>query len=110
MAALGVVGVAREHRDLYRGQVLAQLRDDRLQDRLVAEVHPAIGTGNSYAKDILTCGHGRSLMQKRYPRTPAGRNAAAAGTVTALCDSSKFPSSCRSEERRVGKECMSRGR
>ena len=73
VAALGVLGVAGEHRDLDLRQVLAQLRDDRLQDRLVAEVHPAVRAGNSYSEDILPRGHGGNLMQKRFRRHPAAR-------------------------------------
>jgi hypothetical protein len=58
VAALGVLGVAREHRDLDR-QVLAQLRDDRLQDRLIAEVQAAIRAGDADFVEVFRWGHGR---------------------------------------------------
>jgi hypothetical protein len=69
VAQLGVVGVAREHRDL-GGQVAAQLGDHRMQDRFVAEIEAAVGTRDTDPVQVF--GHVIVGKQKESPAPCAG--------------------------------------
>src|SRR5581483_6786505 len=60
---LRVLGVPREHGDL-DVQVAAQLRDDGVQDRLVAEVEPAVGAGNPDPDRFLGQVHGAGTCKR----------------------------------------------
>src|SRR3954470_10357086 len=82
VAALRVLGISRKHRD-FDAQVAAQLRNDGLQDGLVAEVQAAVRAGNADAIQVFA-GHAPNAAKNR-PYGPFGlrrlRNYEAAETL-----------------------------
>jgi len=63
VALLGVLRIAREHRDLHAGHLAPQLLDHRLEDGLVAEVQAAVRAGDAY----LWAAHTRAPVAKSGP-------------------------------------------